>query len=133
MAARSPHPKCPVCRRKHDPRFTTTGIHGVGKMAFHNRVLHRCSYQKGANFDQLLAEQAERQRQNAELDEIDEAIRQFKGNPAALIAWIEARARTNVNHERKLDALRRLAEHPSTPPNEAQAARAAIERLKNKK
>ena len=132
MAARSPYPKCPACRRKHDPRFTAIGWNTFGKLkatVIHNGQLYSCCYEKGADINQFLAEQAERQRKEKELDEFGEALRRFKGDHVGLMAWMEARARGDLNRERKLDALRRLAEDPRTPTGEAQAARAAIQRL----
>jgi len=117
-----------VCRRKHDPRFNEV-LH-----EFSWGTAYRCWYEKGMDIDQFLAKRAAelRKQEHAEEEtrEFADALKRFKGNHGGFMAWIEARARIDVNRERKLDALHRLVADPRTPAGEAQAARAAIERLR---
>jgi hypothetical protein len=102
-------------------------------MVIHDHVLHLCWFTPDADIEKLMAEAAERRRKDAELREFLDALKRFQGDSAGLMAWMEARARGDLNRDRKLDALRRLAEDPRTPAGEAQAARAALRRLTLKK
>ncbi|HKD44303.1 MAG TPA: hypothetical protein VKD24_01500 [Candidatus Angelobacter sp.] len=103
-------------------------------LARHAGFIYFCYYKAGADFDQIAAkyhdEVIERRRLREEAQEYRNALNRFKDDAAGFMAWIEARARADLNREHKLDALHRLAADPRTPAGEAQAARAAIQRLK---
>jgi hypothetical protein len=85
-----------VCRRKHDPRFTTTrdevplGTTPPG-LIIHDRVLCYCWYTPGADIDQLLDEQAARRRDLDEAKALSDALQRFAGDRAGLMTWVKER------------------------------------------
>jgi hypothetical protein len=124
---KSPHPKCPVCYRKHDPRWTRPHNFSVSrehwqewKISRSDRRLYCCWFnpKRVETYEQWEAANVEFTRKQAEVDD-----------PTAYRARLELQAAQHANLERKTAALKRLANHPNTPPAEALAARLAIKRL----
>ena len=111
MAAKSPHPKCPVCRRKHDPRFTTTQdtderdailfTTELQNMVIsrHDSVLYKCYFVAGADFDQMAGNYAAREREHKL---IYEEVKWLARDPEGYFAARRERREKEENRDRKL-------------------------------
>lgn len=113
---KSSFPKCPVCYRKHDPRWSAAGTEGIDL--------------RFAKFLKYPTPEMRISRSDGQLH-----ICWFDPKRTETYDQIEARLRDPEGYaarEEKIVRLRRLANHPTTPPNEALAAQAAIKRLQGR-
>lgn len=114
MGKPSPYPKCPVCHSRHDPRRITFDPTDAAQFKVINFVDAKLFKVK---FDH-------------DTHRVDACY--FDPKRSESYAQIEARMRDPKGcaaREKKIANLRRLAQHPNTPPHEARAAREAMERL----